>query len=155
MEMQAFPKPQNSSFWKHQCPTLSESHLPWNQILGESARFHLSFFHYQGWGSGCLLSSSQGLFLLSVPVFLFQILLFPSMTCCCMLIKYTGFSRVFGIVHLDIKVQAPSTWTADDLGCPRRCLGEEVAELGRHLSNLGSRSLVYLQFVIIVCICQK
>lgn len=119
------------------------------------SKVSLKLFHYQGWGSGFLPSSSQGLFLLSIPVFLFQILLFPSMTRCCMLIKYTGYIRVFGIVHLDIKVQAPSTWTADDLGCPRRCLGEEVAELGRHLSNLGSRSLVYLQFVIVACICQE
>lgn len=59
-----------------------------------------------------------------------------------------GYTRAFGIISLDIKIQTP-TWAADDLGCPHGCLGDELEELGSNLSNLGSRSLAYPQFVIL------
>lgn len=61
---------------------------------------------------------------------------------------------MFGVINLDIKIQTP-TWVADDSGCPHTCLGEEVKELGRHLVNLGGRSLTYPQFVIVASICQE
>lgn len=107
------------------------------QISRESAKFYVSFFHYQYWGNKSFPSSFQCSFMYSCFIFY---LFFPWHHDACWLrihvLHQSSWDNWFEYQNTTL------TWAAVDTGCPYRHMGEGMGEPGRHLPNLRSSSVV-------------